>query len=49
MNWTRFTFDVDIATLNPKDWKFNLFGIVLTDQTFSIENQCCARLKEKSI
>ena len=43
MNWTRFTFDVDIATLNPKDWKS------FTDQTFSIENQHYARLKEKSI
>jgi hypothetical protein len=42
-------------SLNSNDWKFNLFirknnffGIVFTDQTFSIENQFYGQLKEKS-
>ena len=45
-----------VYSLNSNDRKFNLFirknnlfGIVFTDQTFSIENQFYARLKEKSI
>ena len=36
-------------SLNPLDWISNLFGIVLKDQTFSIENQSYARPKQKSI
>ena len=49
-------FEIVHSLINSSDWKFNLFirksdlfASVFTDQTFSIENQSYARLKEKSI